>query len=102
MKTIIKGAIYFNGNDLLRPHYSGKYKAVKCTRYLTEERINEEFTGKKLEDVIGEYPITLILNNTKYYKCHEYGAKTVDMELISNLESLEYFDYENNFKTQVK
>lgn len=36
-KLIIKGAIYTDGETLLRPHYTGEYHTVDCTEYKTEE-----------------------------------------------------------------
>ena len=39
---IIKGAIYKDGDELVRPHFTGEFWMVDCTEYKTRENIIAE------------------------------------------------------------
>lgn len=98
MKTIIKGAIYTNGEVLLRPHYSGQFHIVDCTEYKTKEQIKEEYSKDIVKQFTGKDAIYLTCDGVKYYEC-EYSPYCVDddLELLSDIGDLEFFDNETEF-----
>lgn len=95
-KLIIKGAIYTNGDILLRPHYSGDFHTVDCTEYKTEEEIRSDYSEEIANEFI-EDSSQLEYEGTTYYQCEYSPYHTENMELLSDLSDLEYFDEETSF-----
>lgn len=86
---VITGALYrVDENTLVKPHFTGEYGSVDCTRYLTKE---------ELEYTYGEWFIRQNKNNfieedgIKYYYA-EYSPFHVseDWELLSDLSELNH------------
>lgn len=96
MKTIIKGAIYTDGNALLRPHFTGNFDAVDCTRYMTEEDISSEYSVETTKDFV-EINLQLTYEGKTFYECEYSPYYTEDMELISDISNVEYFDEDTDF-----
>jgi hypothetical protein len=94
-KTIIKGAIYTDGELLLRPHYSGDFHTVDCTEYKTEEWIRSDYSEETANKFIeGDH---LYYDGEKYYECEYSPYHTQYMELLSDISDLEFFDEETSF-----
>lgn len=93
---IIKGAIYTNGDMLLRPHYSGDFSIVDCDEYKTVKEIKANYSKKHANSFIkdGNY---LTYEGVKYYECEYSPICTDDMELLSDISNVEYFDEETEF-----
>lgn len=93
---IIKGGIYFDGDTILKAHYSGFFYMVDCTEYKTKKVIKQEYnkeTSKKF--LSGEY---ITNEGVKYYEC-EYGPHgTENLELLNDVSNLEFTDYQNEFE----
>jgi len=97
MKQIIKGAIYTDGDELLRPHYSGNFSAVDCTEYKTKDQIKSEYSKEYHKKFSGKDCFFLTYEGIKYFEC-EYGPFNTDgMDLLSDLSELEYFDESTEF-----
>lgn len=96
MKTIIKGAIYTDADTLLRPHFSGNFYIVDCTEYKKEEVILSEYSESTANEFINESRC-LTYEGTRYFECQYSPCDTKDMELLSEINSLEYFDNETEF-----
>lgn len=94
---VIKGAIYTNGDCLLRPHYSGFFSLVDCTRYLKKSEIKERYSIRDAKRFIGEDGMYLEYNGEKYYECEYDSYGTEKMECLSDLSSLNYFDDNQSF-----
>ena len=97
MKTIIKGAIYTNGDELLRPHYSGSFSVVDCTEYKTAEQIKSEYSNEHFEEFTSDDALYLTYKGVKYYKCEYSPFNTDGLELLSEVDKLEFYDYETEF-----
>jgi hypothetical protein len=95
MKQIIKGAIYTDGDELLRPHYSGNFSAVDCTEYKTKSQIKQEYDKKTAKVMLSN--LCLTYEGEKYYECECNPFHTDNMDLLSDLSELEYFDEETDF-----
>lgn len=95
-KLIIKGAIYTDGDTLLRPHYSGEYHTVDCTEYKTEDEIRANYSEEFANECIEE-STTLEFDGKTYYQCEYSPYHTENMELLSDLSDLEYYDEQTNF-----
>ena len=96
-KLIIKGALYFDGDTVLRPHYSGNFYCVDCTEYKTEEVIVLEYDEDNQDRILNSQPI--IVDGVEYYECHYSPCNTDTMELVSDLSDINYFDNEKEFKS---
>lgn len=96
MKTIIKGAIYFDEDIILRPHYSGQYAAVDCDEYKTKEQIKSEYS-KELANEFIKSGDAITYEGVKYYRAEWGPYHTEKFELLSDLGGLEYFDEETEF-----
>jgi hypothetical protein len=95
-KLIIKGAIYTDGDTLLRPHYSGEYYIVDCTEYKTEETIRYEYREELANEFIEE-SLPLEYEGIKYYECEYSPYHTENMELLSDISDIEFYDEETSF-----
>ena len=96
-KTIIKGAIYQSGNELLRPHYSGNYYCVDCTEYKTKEEIKANYGNDFFKTATGKNGRYLTYDGVKYYECEFSPFNTDDFVLLSDISKLEFFDEETEF-----
>jgi hypothetical protein len=97
MKIIISGAIYTNGEELLRPHYSGNYLIVDCTQYLTKKHIKENYRNDFYKEATGKNAFYLTYQGVKYFECEFSPYNTEDMELLSEISEIEFYDNETNF-----
>ena len=86
---VITGALYRVDEDtLVKPHFTGDFGAVDCTRYLTKEelegRYDESFIRQNKNNFIEE-------DGIKYYYA-EYSPFHVseDWELLSDLSELNH------------
>lgn len=95
MKTIIAGLIYTNGDELLRPHYSGEFSIVDCTEYKTKEQIKDEYSGKALKTMLSG--LCLTYEGVKYYECEYSPFSTDGMELLSDIWVVKHYDEETEF-----
>ena len=95
-KLVIKGAIYTDGDMLLRPHYSGEFWMVDCTEYKTKKQMKGNYDKETIKQFIQNG--YLEYEGEKYYQC-EYSPYTVDDDfiLLSDLDNLEYYDEETSF-----
>ncbi len=95
-KTIIKGALYFDGDMILRPHYSGEFWMVDCTEYKTKEQIQEEYDEENQTEFLEGSCIEN--EGIKYFLC-EYGPhQTENLELLTDISEIDFFDEETYFK----
>jgi hypothetical protein len=97
MKTIIKGAIYTNGDELLRAHYSGNYLTVDCTEYKPKGQIENEYNEELAEQFTGEDAICLTYKGVKYYECEYSPFHADNLILLSDISELEFYDNETEF-----
>jgi len=95
LPLIIKGAIYTDGETLLRPHYSGNFSMVDCTEFKTKKEIKANYSKEIAKNFTQNTPI--IYNGEKYFKCEYSPYGTNDLELLSDLSNLEYFDCSTEF-----
>ena len=95
MKQIIKGAIYTNGDVLLRPHYSGYFSVVDCTEYKRKEQIREEYSKEHAKEMLSNFCLTY--EEHKYFECKFSPYNTADMECLSDLSEIEFYDEETDF-----
>lgn len=81
---VVKGAYYLADDVILRPHFTGEFAIVDCTRYLKREEILEIYDEDWLEDVDW-----IVYGNEKYYYA-EYKPVYVDKDwkLISDVSDL--------------
>lgn len=86
VRTVIKGAKYFTGDNILIPHFSGEYVTVDCDEYATLEELKKEYSAEYIESVKDNY---IEHNGEKYYYA-EWGPFNVtdDWDLISDISSL--------------
>lgn len=96
MKLIIKGAIYTDGDILLRPHFTGEFYMVDCTEYKTESQMREEYEEKHVREFMEN--VCLEYKGRQYYECEYSPSDTKAMDLLSDLGELEYFDSETIFE----
>lgn len=97
MKQIIKGALYFTGDVVLRAHYTGSFVYVDCTEYKTKKQIKEEYDRSFLLNALKGTYITV--DGVKYFECEYSPCNTADMDLLSDFEDLEYYDEETEFES---
>jgi hypothetical protein len=96
MKTIIKGAIYINGNVLLRPHFSGYYGVVDCTEYKTKEQIKGEYSKEFAKKMLNNNYLTY--DGKKYFECEYSPYWTDEMVLLSDISNLNFSTKKRSFK----
>ncbi len=97
MKFVIKGALYQQGDTVLRPHFTGDFFMVDCTEYLTKEEIKGKYSREFAKELTGEDGSYITVDEVKYFQA-EYGPYNTDgMELLSDLSELEYYDEESDF-----
>jgi hypothetical protein len=51
---IIKGCLYFSGDMILRPHYSGQFSMVDCEEYLTKEELKDRYDKEHVKEFMEE------------------------------------------------
>ena len=93
---IIKGAVYYDEkNDcILVPHFTGSFKLVDCTRYLTKKQILEQYEKKFFNENKDDFKK---YGGIKYYFA-EYSPYNVGQwELLSDLSNLNHLDEEQDF-----
>lgn len=96
-KLIIKGALYFNGEEIIRPHFTGELFVVDCTQYKTKEQIESEYPTDIVEEFTGDDSCIIHYKGNEYYECESGPCHTVDMELLSDLSDIEFFDESTTF-----
>lgn len=95
LHLIIKGAIYTDGETLLRPHYTGNFLFVDCTEFKTKKEIKANYSKEIAKNFTsGTY---LTYDGVKYFQCQYSPYHTDNLELLSDLDGLEYFDEETVF-----
>ena len=95
MKTIIEGLIYTDGEILLRPVMSGYYYMVDCIEYLPKKTVKELYDGSNASNILkGTY---LTHKDKKYFECEVSPQNTNDMELLSDLSLVKYYDANTEF-----
>jgi hypothetical protein len=94
--VVIKGALYFDGDLILRPHFSGSFYMVDCTEFKPKEQILSEYSEADAKDILEQEPITY--RGVEYFKC-EYSPFNVaeDWVLLSDISEVEFFDNETDF-----
>lgn len=82
---IIKGALYENNGEIVRPHFTGSFFIVDCTKYVNTEA---------LEDLSDDFENSFVeVDYVKYYECEgSTPILTTNFELVSDLSHLEYYD----------
>ena len=96
MKTIIKGAIYTNGDCLLRPHFSGNFSIVDCTQYLPKAEIKSNYSKEFYLDCI-KNNLKLTYEGKDFYECEYSPYCTDNFELLSEISEIDFFDEETEF-----
>lgn len=89
MRLIIRGAVYFDGDEILIPQYTGEFFTVDCIRYCTKQQlIDYGYNNNWFKEYKDDY---YSYNGKKYYFA-EYSMYNVnsDWELLSNLSSLAF------------
>lgn len=76
LRRINKGERYFNGEEILIPHYTGDFSVVDCDRFVTEEGLeeigySERFIAEAKEEPYIEH------EGVKYYPA-EYEAYNIE------------------------
>lgn len=97
MKTIIKGAIYTNGSELLRAHFSGNFSIVDCTEYKTSKQIKDEYSKETAAKFCNRNSFYLTYEGKKYFECEYSPFCTDDFELLSDISKIEFYDEETEF-----
>lgn len=93
---VIKGAIYKNGNVLVRiAHSTGEYYLVDCIEYKTKDDILNEYSDEVGNDFINNN-ITLYHDGVEYVECEVSPHYTENFELLSDLSELSVYD-ENQY-----
>ena len=95
MKQIIKGAIYKDGDVLLRAHFTGYFSAVDCTEYKTKEEIKTNYSKENAKEFLNGFYLTC--DGVKYYECEYSPYDTDSMDLLSDLDSIEFYDDKTEF-----
>lgn len=98
MKQIIKGALYFTGDLVLRAHYTGNFFTVDCTEYKTKTQMHDEgYSESFIKKAINSECITV--DGVKYFECNgEYSPHhTSTMLLLSDLIDVDYYDNQKEF-----
>jgi len=93
---IIKGAIYKDGDELVRPHYTGEYYMVDCTEYKTKEDILANYDKADAKNIFKSNE-PYLHDDVEYFECEYSPHNTQDFELLSDLSDLEFYDYETSF-----
>ena len=93
---VIKGAIYKNGDELVRPHFTGEYWLVDCTEYKTKESIMTYYDEADANNFIDNH-FVLYHDGIEYYECEYSPHHTENFELLSDISDLSLFDESDNF-----
>jgi hypothetical protein len=94
-QTIIKGALYFDGECILRPHFSGQFHTVDCTEYLTAEEIREKYSEETANEFLFNTPI--VYRDIEYFCCECSPYQVGEWDLLSDISKIEFFDEETEF-----
>ena len=96
-QLIIKGAVYTNGEYLLRPHFTGEFIMVDCTEYKTKKQIKAEYGKEISKEFLSGFCLTYEGEN--YYECQYSPHHCADdsFMLLSDLGSLDFWDEETDF-----
>jgi hypothetical protein len=95
-KLVIKGAIYECKGVLVRPHFTGEFWVVDATQYKTKEDIKKEYSKECAKDFI-KNGFHLTYEGINYYECEYSQYQTENMDLLSDLSEIEFFDEETDF-----
>jgi len=98
LPLILKWAIYVygDGDCLLRPHFTGNFSIVDCTEYLTKKDVKAQWYSKETEkEFLKWYYIEY--NGEKYYECEFSPYGTGNMELLSDLSDVDFYDEATEF-----
>lgn len=95
MKTIIKGAIYKDGDELVRVHFTGEFWMVDATEFKTKDAIQEEYHTEFADTCLQNTMLTY--EGIGYFECESSPHHTENFELLSDISELEFYDYETNF-----
>ena len=90
MRTIIKGCIYTNGKELLRPLFSGDYWLCDCMVYLTEGEIMANYNQNIAIDILANDPFRY--NGVYYYETYTQLVNTKDFVRLSDISELEFVE----------
>ena len=93
--VIIKGAIYKDGDELVRPHYTGVFWMVDCTEYKTRENIIAEYDEADGNNFLSNEP--LLHDDIEYFECEYSPHNTEGFELLSDICDLDFYDYDTKF-----
>lgn len=91
---VIKGAWYFNGNELVIPHFTGEFFIVDCDCYLSKIELKEIYDDDFVT-VAMESPIEY--KSTTYYPAEYNAVYTENFDLLSDLSNLAHNEEEYNF-----
>jgi len=86
---VITGALYRVDEDtLVKPHFTGDFGAVDCTRYFTKEELESRYSESFIEENKNYF---IEEDGIKYYYA-EYSPFHVseDWELLSDLSKLNH------------
>ena len=96
MKTVIKGAYYYDRNldKILIPHFTGEFCIVDCTQYIKRDELKERYDEAFVNEVEDDF---VEFEGEKYYYA-EYSPQNVeDWELLSDISDLEHIEEEFDF-----
>lgn len=87
-RLVIAGALYFDGEDILIPHYTGEFHIVDCDQYSTKKEILKNYDKAYFNQVKDYY---IEHDGVKYYSA-EYSCfcPSDEWELLSDLSNLRF------------
>jgi len=90
-RLVIAGAVYFDGENILIPHYTGEFHTVDCDLYSPKKEILSSYDRKYFNSVKDDY---IEHNGVKYYNA-EYSCFCPDdeWELLSDISNLRFERY---------
>jgi len=94
---IIKGAIYKDGDELLRAHYTGDFVAVDCTEYRLLKDLKKHYADQYVQQFKENGYLTC--DGKRYYEAEWGPHNTHDFVLLSDLSEIEFYDQETDFTT---
>ena len=96
MKTVIKGAYYFDrdNNKILIPHFTGEFWIVDCTEFKTVDDLKANYDDKYIESVI-DSPIEL--EGEEYYYAESSPCDVGEWELLSDISNIEHIEEDEDF-----
>lgn len=97
MTTFIAGAIYYDGqrNSIIIPSFSGDFLIIEVTEYIPFKnwkcRYKEDFIYNNKNNYI-------VYNGSKYYYAESVNIyNNEDIELLSDISELRFFDEKREF-----